>query len=70
MYERFKGGMHAKQYHIDSLNYFNDTVFLTHVYLSFLQTKQVVLLIEAVPVATPYCLSSLLATYNQISRFG
>jgi len=50
--------MHAKQDHIDSLNYFNDTVFLTHVYLSFLQTKQVVLFIEAVPVATPYCLSS------------
>jgi len=34
----------------------------------FLATKHVVLLIEAAPVSTPYCVSSLLATANQISR--
>mgnify|MGYP000273004010 CR=1 FL=1 len=33
-------------------------------------TKQVVLFTEAVPVSTPYCLPSLLATANQISQFG
>ena len=35
MYERFKWEMHAKQECVDSSNYFNDTVFLTPVYLSF-----------------------------------
>ena len=29
-----------------------------------------VLYIEAVPVSTPYCLPSLLATANQMGRFG
>ena len=70
MYEWFKWGMHAKQEHIDSLNYFNETAFLTHVYLSFFATKKVVLFIEAAPVSTPCCLPSLLATANQISRLG
>jgi len=60
--------MHSKQEHVESLNYYNDKVFLTHVYLSVLQPLQVVLFIEAVPVSTPYCLPSLLATANQISR--
>jgi len=31
--------MHAEQEPADSLNYFNDTVFLAPVYLSFLQPK-------------------------------
>ena len=62
--------MHAEQERVDSLNYFNDAVSLTPVYLSCFATKQVVLLTDAVPVSTPYCLSSLLATSNQISRLG
>ena len=62
--------MHAEQERVDSLNYFNDAVSLTPVYLSCFATKQVVLLIDAVPVSTPYCLSSLLATSNQISGLG
>ena len=47
--------MHAKQERVVSLNYSNDTVFLTHMYLS---------------VSTPYCLPYLLATANQFSRTG
>jgi len=39
MYERFKRGMHAKQERVDNLNYFNDKVFLTPVYLPFFATK-------------------------------
>ena len=39
-------------------------------YLSVLLPLQVVLFIEEVPVSTPYCLPSLLATANQISRTG
>ena len=62
--------MHAKQERVDSLNYFNDTLFLTPVYLSFFTSKQIVLLIEAAPVSTSCCLPSLLATANQISRLG
>ena len=53
--------MHAKQERVERLNYFNDTVFVCFA------TKQVVLFIEAAPVATPCCLPSLLATVNQIS---
>jgi len=37
VYKRFKLGMHAKQ---ESLNYSNDTVFLTHVYLSVFQPNK------------------------------
>ena len=40
VYERFKLGMHAKQERVESLNYSNDTVFLTHVYLSVLQPNK------------------------------
>ena len=58
--------MHAQQERVDSLNYFNDTVFLTPVSLA---TKEVVLLIEAAPVSMPYYLSSL-ATVNQMRRLG
>ena len=50
---------------VDSLNFFNDTVFFV-----FFATKHVVLLIEAVPVSTPYCLPYVLNTSNQMSRFG
>jgi len=32
--------MHAKQERVDSLNYSNDTVSLTHVYLSVLQPNK------------------------------
>jgi len=32
--------MHAKQERFDSVNYFNDMVFLTPVYLSFLQPNK------------------------------
>ena len=53
--------MHAKQERVESLNYFNDTVFVCFA------TKQVVLFIEAATVATPCCLPSLLVTANQIS---
>ena len=60
--------MHAKQERVESLNYYNDTVFrYTCVFVCF-ATKQVVLFIEAVPFSTPYCLPSLLVTANQISR--
>ena len=45
-------------------------IILTLVYLSFLSTIQVVLFIEAAPVSTPLCLSSLLATANQMSQTG
>ena len=63
--------MHAKQECVDSLKYFNDTVFLTpDCVFAFFATKQIVLLIEAAPASTPYCLSSLLATVNQIRRLG
>ena len=61
--------MLLKQERVNSLNFFNDTMFLTPMYL-FFASKQVVLFIEAVPVPTPYCLPSLLATANQMSRFG
>ena len=44
-------------------------MFLKPVCVCF-TTKQVVLFIEAVRVSTPYCLPSLLATANQMSRFG
>jgi len=40
MYEQVKRGMHANQERVDSLNYFNDTVFLTPMYLPFLQTNK------------------------------
>ena len=43
MYERFKSEMHATQERVDSLNLFNDTVFLTPV-----------LFIEAATVSTPF----------------
>ena len=33
-------GMHAKQERVKSLNYSNDMAFLTHVYLSVLQTNK------------------------------
>ena len=69
VYERYKLGMHTKQELVESLNYSNDTVFLTQCICLF-STKQVVLFIEAAPVSTPYCLPSLLATSNQISRTG
>ena len=59
MYERFKSEMHATQERVDSLNLFNDTVFLTPV-----------LFIEAATVSTPFCLPPLLTTANQMSRFG
>jgi len=32
--------MHAQQERVDSLNYFNDTVFWTPMYLSFLQPSK------------------------------
>jgi len=32
--------MHAKQKRVESLNYSNDTVFLTHAYLSVLQPNK------------------------------
>ena len=67
--ELSKRGMHANQEVDNSLNYSNDTLFLTPIYLSFFATKQAVLFIEAVPVSTSYCLPSLLATANQMSRF-
>ena len=69
MYERFKRGMNAKQERVDSLNY-GDTVFLSPMYLSFLQPNKVVLFTEAAPVSTPCCLPSLLVTANQISQLG
>ena len=65
VHERYKLGMHAKQEHVDSLKYSNDTCE----FVCF-ATKQVVLFIEAAPVSTPHCLPSLLATANQISRLG
>ena len=37
VYEGFKLGMHTKQERVESLNYSNDTVFFTPMYLSFLQ---------------------------------
>ena len=40
VYERFKLGMHAKQERVERLNYSNDTVFLTHVYLSVLHPNK------------------------------
>ena len=60
--------MHAEP--VDSLNNFNDPVFLTPVCL--FATIQVVLFIDAVPFLTPYCLPLLLAKANQItcSRTG
>ena len=65
VHERLKLGMHAKQERVESLNYYNDTCEFV-----FFATKQVVLFIEAVPVSTPHCLPSLLATSNQISLTG
>ena len=67
VHERFKLGMHAKQERDERLNYSNDSVLNTCVFVCF-ATEQVVLFIEAVPVSTPYCLSPLLALANQISR--
>jgi len=32
--------MYAKQERVESLNYYNDTVFLTHVYLPVLQPNK------------------------------
>jgi len=43
--------------------------FNTYVFALF-AAKQVVLFIEAASVSTPYGLPSLLATFNQMSRFG
>jgi len=40
VYERFKRGMHATQERVIRLNYFNDTVFWTPMYLSFLQPNK------------------------------
>ena len=40
VHERFKLGMHAKQERDERLNYSNDTVFLTHVYLFVLQPNK------------------------------
>ena len=40
VYKRFKLGMHAKQERVESLNYSNDMMFLTLVYLSFLQPNK------------------------------
>ena len=59
--------MHAKQESVKSLIFHNETVFLTHVYLSVLQPNKS---FEAAPYSTPYCLPSLLATSNQISLTG
>jgi len=50
------------------VNYSNDSVFLTHVYLSVFQPNKFYLFIKVAPVSLPYCLPSLLATANQISR--
>ena len=62
--------MHAHQEHVDSLKYFNYTVFLiTPIYLSILQLNMSFVFIEAARVSTPYRSPSLLDTVNQMSRF-
>jgi len=58
--------MHVKQKRIDSLRYVNDTVFLTHVYLSFLQPNKSFYLSKR----RLFCLPSLLVTANQTSSLG
>ena len=45
VYGRFKLEMHAKQ-RVESVNCSNDTVFLTHVYLSFLQPNKAFYLLK------------------------
>ena len=65
-YERFKWGMHANQERDDSLNYFNDTMFLTPVYLSFLQPN------KSFYLSRDFCFDAILFTistsYSQLNE--
>ena len=53
IYSRFRSEMETKQEPVDSLNFFNDTVLVTGIFVSvFFSTKQDVLFIEAVRLYT------------------
>ena len=53
IYSRFRSEMETKQEPVDSLNFFNDTVLVTVIFVSvFFSTKQDVLFIEAVRLYT------------------
>ena len=52
IYSRFRSEMETKQEPVDSLNFFNDTVLVTVIFVSVFSTKQDVLFIEAVRLYT------------------